>query len=400
MEPERDIEKELKAYAQQRRAAAGTPPPLHPVNRKALQAEAARLAKSPDVRSRSWWQILFGSGPRLAAVGTAVVVVVTLTWQLFPRPESKQETFHTFAATRFAPARGPAEEPKAAIPPPPSAVPMSLAEDSGAGAKSSIIVHDKESGPQPAPVSAPVAIAPPAPAPAAPSTLALNAPAARDRVPLTSSGQLGESGLVPQQTPANGGAFAGSPRSFNRLATTDSLAVPVTQRFRRTDPSAKTSKALGVSNLLSSFKVEQDLGKLRIIDSDGSVYFGFVEQSPETFKEAEAQLEKVSPQKDAAKSKATQPVQAFHFRVSGTNRTLKEEVVFTGNFLAGAAPQTSLKAKKIPDDNAPALGAPATVTQGIAGQPVLFELRKARTEGRLFLGGTNKLEIKAAPVKP
>ena len=42
IEPEREIEKQLRAYAKERREQAGAPIELHPATRKLLQGEAAR----------------------------------------------------------------------------------------------------------------------------------------------------------------------------------------------------------------------------------------------------------------------------------------------------------------------------------------------------------------------
>ena len=48
MEPERKIEKLLRAYAQKRRAAAGDPLKLHPATRRLLQDEVSRRAPKPE----------------------------------------------------------------------------------------------------------------------------------------------------------------------------------------------------------------------------------------------------------------------------------------------------------------------------------------------------------------
>lgn len=440
MEPERDIEKELKAYAQQRRAAAGAPPPLHPADRKALQAEAARLTKSPDAPSRSWWQTFFGSWPGLAVAGAAAVAVVVASLHLLAPPDNKQERIQSFAA-----ARRPMDEPKAMLAPAPRPAatpaprPMVLAEKTDSQTKSSRVVREDHSSavPSPTPATLPAA----APSGASPTTvnLALNAPppapiaapaaatppptarmfapassALRDRESSLSSGQLAKdvNGSASPGAPATvGGTIAGSTGSFNRLATAEAARMLVTQRFRRTDVPAKQAKVTGISNVLASFKVEQDLGKLRLIDSDGSVYSGSVEETPEIAGQADALLETARSEKQAAAAKKpAQPVRFFRFRVSGTNRTLKEEVVFTGNFLAPGAPQqlfkdvgattdTAVAPQSLVTTNAIVIGAPATVAPGAAAQPVLFELQKARMEGDLLLGGSNKLQIKAAPVK-
>ena len=42
-EPERDIEKTLRAYAKKRREEAGAPAEMHPATRRLLQGEVARL---------------------------------------------------------------------------------------------------------------------------------------------------------------------------------------------------------------------------------------------------------------------------------------------------------------------------------------------------------------------
>ena len=57
MEPERKIEKMLRAYAQKRRADAGGPLSPHPATRRLLQAEAARRAPEAEDDSVSLWQL-------------------------------------------------------------------------------------------------------------------------------------------------------------------------------------------------------------------------------------------------------------------------------------------------------------------------------------------------------
>ena len=59
MEPEREIEKLLRAYVAKRRAAAGDPLKLHPATRRLLQGEVARHAPKPETEevSFSFWQL-------------------------------------------------------------------------------------------------------------------------------------------------------------------------------------------------------------------------------------------------------------------------------------------------------------------------------------------------------
>src|ERR1035441_8815835 len=69
MEPERKIEKLLRAYAKKRRADAGDAFKLHPATRRLLQGEVARRAPKPDDEDDSvslWdlfrerWAVLLG----------------------------------------------------------------------------------------------------------------------------------------------------------------------------------------------------------------------------------------------------------------------------------------------------------------------------------------------------
>ena len=87
MEPERNIEKELKAYAQQRRAEAGALPELHPATRKLLQDEAARLAKKRGADGtifRAAESVLADSLLRLAVAGVAAAAAVVVGCWIFP----------------------------------------------------------------------------------------------------------------------------------------------------------------------------------------------------------------------------------------------------------------------------------------------------------------------------
>jgi hypothetical protein len=69
MEPERKIEELLRAYAQKRRAAAGDPLKLHPATRRRLQDEVSRCTPKPEAEEpsvslwqlfRQQWAFLFG----------------------------------------------------------------------------------------------------------------------------------------------------------------------------------------------------------------------------------------------------------------------------------------------------------------------------------------------------
>ncbi len=76
-EPEREIERQLKAGAQLRRDAAGAPRAMPPATRQKLQAEAARLHSRKEARPGFWSQIFIFSWPRLA-IATATIVLLGL----------------------------------------------------------------------------------------------------------------------------------------------------------------------------------------------------------------------------------------------------------------------------------------------------------------------------------
>lgn len=77
MEPERRIEKLLRAYADRRRREGGSPPELTPVTRRLLQSEAARRAAGArdTGASAGWLNFLRVKWPWTLAGATAVVLV-------------------------------------------------------------------------------------------------------------------------------------------------------------------------------------------------------------------------------------------------------------------------------------------------------------------------------------
>src|SRR5258708_39893922 len=75
MDPERPIEKLLKAAAKKRRDQAGAPFELHPADRKALQAEVGR--KYAKAKRPSFLQSVLAGWPRLVW-GTAIFAVLAI----------------------------------------------------------------------------------------------------------------------------------------------------------------------------------------------------------------------------------------------------------------------------------------------------------------------------------
>ena len=86
-EPERPIEKLLRAAAKKRRDEAGAPLELHPATRRLLQGEVARTFARPKRESRSFTEALGQLWPRVAGGGAIFAVLVLAGDVLLPVPD-------------------------------------------------------------------------------------------------------------------------------------------------------------------------------------------------------------------------------------------------------------------------------------------------------------------------
>jgi hypothetical protein len=106
------------------------------------------------------------------------------------------------------------------------------------------------------------------------------------------------------------------------------------------DSVAKAAPAPGDQPLLTnavlfSFQVEQSGQQLRVIDSDGSVYSGYIRAAPRTSPAAPEAAQPVQVNRSGGRQIAASgaPQTNFSFRVTGTNRSLNQAVVFSGDLL-------------------------------------------------------------------
>lgn len=158
MQPERDIEKLLKAAAEERRRQAGAPFELHPVNRRLLQTEIARQFRQPWSKVSLFFGWLAAIRPRLAFATFALVLLAGGSlWLVFrlnnpalkdaetvhlalnePRPEVRKD---------LAPVAAPASPAPAAV----------VFADKFAGGDNNLATRQREERPLslPAPVAAP-----------------------------------------------------------------------------------------------------------------------------------------------------------------------------------------------------------------------------------------------------
>lgn len=203
--------------------------------------------------------------------------------------------------------------------------------------------------------------------------------------------------------------------NFQSFASTN-IASSRQYGFKRDDVSGKAVP------VLTSFQMQQSGTEIRVVDNDGSVYFGYVQpagahgqsevatgvtksntnesRSLLTLDQAVAQ----SGEKDMREGKGAEPaVQTYYFRVAGTNQTLKQSVVFAGNFLAqnatfgGTALMVTHGTSVVSSDNLGGGGGSGRNFDGLA-QP--WSLLNARISGTVVIGGTNQIEINAVPVAP
>jgi hypothetical protein len=227
---------------------------------------------------------------------------------------------------------------------------------------------------------------------------------------------VGESSLTLDarvRAPTNETLSLAELRETDRLGTGNvyaykagTVSAPVTQQFAQAPKYRPNFNSPPTPNVLQTFRIEQTGRQIRLLDADGSVYDGAIEQAPteEAANRSGRRLSAAELMKDAgpklAKSVsavtagAPATAQNVFFRVAGTNRTLNQFVVFQGNLLAYANPTNAIVA-----------GAQSSVNQAPAAQAAgalqnQSPLSNALIQGQATIGGSNRIEINASPVGP
>ncbi len=348
-DPERPIEKLLRAGAEKRRRETGAPFDLHPVDRNIFQGEVARVfgressgrrLRAPS--ARPFWPRLGWGLAGLVAVGLAA----KLMW---PSP-GRNGFIGQLAKNEKEPIRQKVASPPVALRvESPVAAPGAAAESAAA-----LTLADQSAAPA--------------------GTLFI-----RQSVPLLETTQTREMQSVDQLRAK--GIFAGA-------ALTKSAVAPA---------------------LLSSFRVEQSGQEIRVIDQDGSVYTGNLELAqalpalgaarsaiPPSQRTLRESLETQKRRPDATSNLPAPSPPSYFFSVAGTNLSLNQRVIFTGELLPLA---TAFEAQPPSRDrltNTLARRATTTSSPPARGLPAL---PGCRILGRAVAGNGAGIPIDALPVK-
>lgn len=366
--------------------------------------------------SEFFWQLLFGSTGRMIATGGAAGLLLIFCWFAVTMAGRKESQFDLAGNEYKSPEpvrsrlySGPSSQP---APPAPTPAPVEkterLAQPTGSAGNRSLNLQDDLS----------LSLAPSSPEPAAAAPPASASPLAPANEPaLNVSNTLAAAPtLAPPETPAGrlerestkttlDEVLAESENSNNvvtKKMTTASADVFYARRALTTKPNQP---------ILQSFALQQIGDQVRITDVDGSVYVGYVEKSDDAAK-GSADFPKtrfsssVAADRDGplglnrAKDKelraaggggtgsvpAKTPLAGYAvqtaaganartFRLSGTNLSLNQELVFHGQLiLQGAATNA-------------AFGGTAASPGG------------AQVIGRVIIGATNQMNINARAVR-
>jgi hypothetical protein len=474
MEPERKIEKLLRADANKRRADAGDAFKLHPATRRMLQGEVARQRPKPAAaNSISFWKffrerwavpfgfallIFFGVALFLPAllkpkinlksdramnnlkqVGLAAQIAAlnnlgklpatldALTNQLV----SADALTDTVSGQRFVyVARGanlnamrsndvlayaPENDKDRAVLFADGSVHRVRREEFPALTNRTLLALSRaESEPVRKSSAPPIEVATAVPA-ASPPALAAPPPA-------TETPNLDEANRAPAISPASVSAPSAAAGEFASAEKSRSLE---TKKIVPAQNAAKFKAELAAGNLqagannsqryrqtaakmppvLASFELQQNGSQISVVDRDGSIYHGSLQPleladdlaktSAAVKPGASGLLKKDS---DATENgNAPSSAQNFFFRVSGANRSLKQNVVFSGNLIA--VPNATANAAQKSGGFGGGFGGQSKLANANAAQQAQ-SFSNSRIEGTVTIGNTNRVEINAVPVNP
>jgi hypothetical protein len=457
MEPERNIEKLLRAYAKKRHAQAGDPLALHPATRRLLQGEIARNTPKPDEEdaSLSLWELFRQQWAFLVSFALIVFFAATMFLPALSSAKKKAQTISAMNNLKQIglAAQMAAGENKGQLPASLDALTNQLGSDK--------ILTDTESGKRF------IYIAGGKNLDGLPgnSVLAYSPTDKKGRAVLFADGRVEvingarfaeltnrevqelafakdsarrQLTKTPEEIPAASEIAAATPPISGQPKAQDNrkelklgdlaIAAPSAGELAANAPAAShgflRAGASGSQNLfkntsppaqavpvLVNFQVQQNGSAVRVVDADGSVYDGSL--LPES---AIAQIEpapaatpappvtaplQVEQAKTIASRDESQTAQNYFFRVTGTNRTLQQNVVFAGNLLAIANTTTNLQQSF--GGNGGLDGGRGDVVgqlQSALTHQNQLPWSNSRIAGTAVIAETNHIEINAVPLSP
>lgn len=213
---------------------------------------------------------------------------------------------------------------------------------------------------------------------------------------------------------ASGGASPGVQnefRSFYRLnALAEQNSSTSNQRYRQVAPPAIPRPAArptqAANGVLSTFEFQQEGGRARVIDADGSVYEGIVSNSAviagsfgvnDQNQRGLGRTQTADQQSQQPQFGASSPQQnANSFRLTGTNRTLRQQVVFEGNFIPSIVSNEALSVAG-PAGRAQAANEPGKAN--ISGFQNQNAAAAQQIQGTLRVGPSDAVPVQAVPIE-
>jgi len=328
IEPDRPIEKALRSSAAKRRKEDEASWDLPAHTRQLLQAEVARKYRSNENAAKRfiWW-------PKIAWTAAVSAVLMIAFWEFLPH--KKQLPAERLARNEPARVLAPATlSPEAEV------INETSTSEHMLSVTGPITAHaDSDRANEPVDKLSPAT--PDEPAGVSNRAFSANREAGRALAPVAPTAAQAET------FPESNAKLGDSNADLVPIEKEKSVSGPL-QHFAATPlPAGAVSSLVKDSPgpaVLTTFDAQQNGNELRIVDADGSVYRGLVQPANATLRTRQTALESsgISREKRSADSRngtalgiaAAPPTRQYFFRLTGTNETLKQLVVFTGSFAA------------------------------------------------------------------
>jgi type II secretory pathway pseudopilin PulG len=446
MEPERKIEKLLRAYAKKRRAAAGEPMQLHSATRRRLQGEVVRRAAQPEEEDsvslwqlvRQHWAFLFGFAFMMFCLATMFLPVLSSAKRKAQNISAMNNLKQIGVAVQMAAADANGNLPASLdaltnqlgsakdLIDPQSGKPfvyVAAGRNLDTLPTNEVLAYSPEGKKGRAVLLADGSVEYASPERfldlTNPATVELALGTANERAESQSQAAKHELVVAEKEKSAVLSPQVVSPSAASAPMLPPPVAEPnsiqfgsrATQTFTR-EPSAGAqnlfkNNALSAKTaaVLANFQMEQYGERLRVVDGDGSVYEGTWQITKAIAQNAPAQAQTYSAESPTPQGNAQELnsanggqmlAQSYSFQVTGTNLTLKKAVVFTGNLTVISG--TAAAGQNAMNGNAAGNNPADKVIQQIPGsssQQILWS--NARIAGTATIAETNQIEINALP---